>query len=77
MSHVTTHDARTQQQFTIDDTGCDLGERVTVVKTKRYTFCWLLGEEPLLLAVRDYDGTDVTDRVEPPDGMAASLARYG
>jgi hypothetical protein len=39
------------------------------VRTKRYAFYWLLGEEPVLLQVKDYDGSDVTREVDPPAGM--------
>lgn len=39
-------------------------------RTKRYTFYWQIGADgPVLLRVSDFDGTDVTDDVDPPEGM--------
>ncbi|QGN06715.1 hypothetical protein Hrd1104_05025 [Halorhabdus sp. CBA1104] len=39
-------------------------------QTKRYTFYWQIGANgPVLLRVSDYDGTDVTSDVDPPDDM--------
>ncbi len=61
--------------FTITEAENDaLPETAVVARTKRYAFYWLVGEEPILLTVKDYDGTTVTDEVEPPDSMVERLA---
>lgn len=71
----TTHPRRRPQQFTITERENDTLQRAVVARTKRYTFYWLLGEEPVLLLVRDYDGSDVTRTVDPPEEMCERLAR--
>ena len=76
MSHAAFAHTPTQQRFTIEQQETDIADRAVVARTKRYAFYWLLGEEPVLLGVRDYDGTDVTGQVDPPDGMFERLAQH-
>jgi hypothetical protein len=70
-----THSRTKPQQFTISEGESDTLQRAVVARTKRYAFYWLLGEEPVLLQVRDYDGSDVTREVDPPDEMYEKLAQ--
>ncbi|QSG15345.1 hypothetical protein [Halapricum desulfuricans] len=64
--------------FTISEADSDAFPGTAVVaKTKRYTFYWLAGEEPILLTVKDYDGTNVTGEVDPPDSMIERVAQAG
>jgi len=68
--------SRNSAPFTISETDSDeLPETTLVARTKRYTFYWLVGEEPILLTVKDVDGTTVTGEVEPPDRMVEQLAQ--
>ena len=72
---VTTQ-SRNSAPYTISEADSDaLPETTLVARTKRYTFYWLVGEEPILLAIKDIDGTTVTGEVEPPDGMVEQLAQ--
>jgi hypothetical protein len=74
---VTTH-SRNSAPFTISEESSDeLPETTLVARTKRYTFYWLVGEEPILLTVKDVDGTTVTGEIEPPDRMVEQLAQAG
>jgi|AntRauTorcE11898_2_1112593.scaffolds.fasta_scaffold33447_1 hypothetical protein len=74
---VTTQ-SRHSAPYTISEASSDeLPETTLVARTKRYTFYWLVGEEPILLTVKDIDGTNVTGEVEPPDRMAEQLAQAG
>lgn len=63
------------QRFTVDEAETEDPETLVLARTKRYTFYWLLGGEPILLRVVDVDGTDLTDEVDPPDGMVQRLAQ--
>ena len=71
-----TTESRNSAPFTVSETGSDAQPETTIIaRTKRYTFYWLVGEEPILLLVKDYDGTTVTDEVDPPDRMVDWLAQ--
>lgn len=62
--------------FTISEADSDASpETAIVARTKRYAFYWLIGEEPILLTVKDYDGTNVTGEVDPPDRMIERIAQ--
>lgn len=64
--------------FTISEADSDaFPETAVVAKTKRYAFYWLAGKEPILLTVKDYDGTNVTGEVDPPDSMIERVAQAG
>lgn len=63
------------QRFTITEQETDFADSAVVVRTKRYAFYWLLSDTPVLLSVRDYDGTDVTGTVDPPDEMYERVAQ--
>ena len=75
MAHAV-HSQRSTDRFTITETEADYAEQVVIARTKRYAFYWLLADRPVLLAVRDYDGTDVSGSVDPPDGMVQRVARH-
>lgn len=77
MSYAVQEQTAHTQRFTTTEQETDIADGAIVARTKRYTFYWLLCEEPLLVRVTDYDGTDVTDEVEPPDGMEELLAQAG
>ena len=66
---ITKSRSQHEQQFTVSECETDALGRAVIVRTKRYAFYWLLGEEPVLLQVKDYDGSDVTREVDPPAGM--------
>ncbi|WP_181686228.1 hypothetical protein [Halorhabdus salina] len=56
----------TAQEITTEETA-DVAMKT---QTKRYTFYWQIGADgPVLLRVSDFDGTDVTTDVDPPDDM--------
>ena len=51
-------------------------DQAVKTRTKRYTFYWQIGADgPVLLRVSDYDGTDVTTDVDPPDEMYERVRR--
>ncbi|WEL17910.1 MULTISPECIES: hypothetical protein [unclassified Halorhabdus] len=60
----------TTTQLSTDETA----EDAVLTRTKRYTFYWQLGPNgPELLRVSDFDGTNVTASVDPPDDMYERL----
>lgn len=71
---VYSHQSRTQP-FTVSEQETDFADNAVVVRTKRYAFYWLVSDTPVLLSIRDYDGTDVTGSVDPPDGMRQRVAQ--
>jgi hypothetical protein len=76
MSHAVHSQQSTAARFTVAEQETDFSDDVVVVRTKRYAFYWLLSDTPVLLSVRDYDGTDVTGSVDPPDGMYERVAQH-
>ncbi|QSG09293.1 hypothetical protein [Halapricum desulfuricans] len=75
---ATTMSTQHTAPFTISEADSDAAPETGVVtQTKRYTFYWLVGEEPILLTVKDYDGTNVTGEVDPPDRMIERVAQSG
>ncbi|MUV89916.1 hypothetical protein GJ629_08425 [Halapricum sp. CBA1109] len=76
MSHAVHSQQSTATRFTVAEQETDFSDDVVVVRTKRYAFYWLLSDTPVLLSVRDYDGTDVTGTVDPPDGMYERVAQH-
>ena len=75
MSQTTQSQQTRSAQFTISEQETDSPSQAVIARTKRYAFYWLLGEEPILLLVRDYDGSDVTEKVTPPEEMYDRLAQ--
>ncbi|ACV12992.1 hypothetical protein Huta_2831 [Halorhabdus utahensis DSM 12940] len=60
----------TTTQLSTDETA----EDALLTQTKRYTFYWQIGPNgPELLRVSDFDGTNVTASVDPPDDMYERL----
>ena len=60
----------TTTQLSTDETA----EDALVTQTKRYTFYWQIAPSgPELLRVSDFDGTDVTASVDPPENMYERL----
>lgn len=60
----------TTTQLSTDETA----EDAMLTRTKRYTFYWQMGPDgPHLLRVSDFDGTDVTASVDPPQDMYERL----
>jgi hypothetical protein len=74
MTPMLKSNTQTTQRFTLEQrSSAHLDERLLVGKTKRYTFYWVGEDDPVLVLVRDIDGTEVTEEIDPPDGMRRAV----